>query len=267
MRWILLLQEFDVVIPRQKKESRNLSLRSIIFPELENPIKIKLETRKSTETFPLETLGSVALRVDSTPWFADFVNYHAEISLVNEASQQKNKFFQRMSNTNFWMTPSCSKISAASNDPGVVCTAKKLSNSRSCHKCTHRGHHGAKSHRQKRFGAPRAIISDRGTHFCNDQFTKVMLKYESPRLCRPHITSQTMGRLKVSNRGLKRILERTVGENHASWSDKLDDALWAFRTTYKTPIGCTPYKLTGPLNMQTLISKPRVINAKFNSQN
>nr|GEV62340.1 reverse transcriptase domain-containing protein [Tanacetum cinerariifolium] len=34
-----------------------------------------------------------------------------------------------------------------------------------------------------------------------------------------------------------------VGENHASWSDKLDDALWAFRTAYKAPIGCTPYKL------------------------
>ncbi|GJS69810.1 reverse transcriptase domain-containing protein [Tanacetum coccineum] len=55
------------------------------------------------------------------------------------------------------------------------------------------------------------IISDSGAHFCNDQFKKVMLK--------------------------------TVGENRASWSDKLDDALWAFRTAYKTPIGCTPYKL------------------------
>ncbi|GKF39976.1 reverse transcriptase domain-containing protein, partial [Tanacetum coccineum] len=49
--------------------------------------------------------------------------------------------------------------------------------------------------------------------------------------------------VEVSNRGLKRILERTVGENRASWSDKLDDALWVFRTAYKTPIGCTPYKL------------------------
>ncbi|GJY26284.1 reverse transcriptase domain-containing protein [Tanacetum coccineum] len=46
-----------------------------------------------------------------------------------------------------------------------------------------------------------------------------------------------------SNRGLKHNLERTVGENRASWSDKLDDALWAFRTTFKTQIGCTPYKL------------------------
>nr|GEY27503.1 reverse transcriptase domain-containing protein [Tanacetum cinerariifolium] len=54
---------------------------------------------------------------------------------------------------------------------------------------------------------------------------------------------ETCGQVEVSNRGLKRILERAVGENRASWSDKLDDALWAFRTAYKTPIKCTPYKL------------------------
>ncbi|GKE11884.1 reverse transcriptase domain-containing protein, partial [Tanacetum coccineum] len=70
-----------------------------------------------------------------------------------------------------------------------------------------------------RFGTPRAIISDRVYH------------------------PQTSGQVEVSNRGLKRILERTVGENHTSWSDKLDDALWAFRTAFKTRIGCTPYKL------------------------
>ncbi|GJV58284.1 reverse transcriptase domain-containing protein [Tanacetum coccineum] len=94
-----------------------------------------------------------------------------------------------------------------------------------------------------RFGAPRAIISDRGTHFCNDQFTKVMLKYGVTHRLSTAYHPQTSGQVEVSNRGLKRILERTVGENRASWSDKLDDALWAFRTAYKTPIGCTPYKL------------------------
>nr|GEV91969.1 reverse transcriptase domain-containing protein [Tanacetum cinerariifolium] len=57
------------------------------------------------------------------------------------------------------------------------------------------------------------------------------------------VSPQTSGQVEVSNHGLKRILERTIGENHASWSDKLDDALWAFRTAYKTPIGCTLYKL------------------------
>nr|GEU56621.1 reverse transcriptase domain-containing protein [Tanacetum cinerariifolium] len=51
------------------------------------------------------------------------------------------------------------------------------------------------------------------------------------------------GQVEVSNRGLKRILERMVGENRASWFEKLEDALWAFRTAYTTPIGCTPYKL------------------------
>nr|GEW76475.1 hypothetical protein [Tanacetum cinerariifolium] len=55
---------------------------------------------------------------------------------------------------------------------------------------------------------------------------------------------QTSGQVKVTNRGLKRILERTVGENRASWSDKLEDALWAFRTAFNIRhIGCTPYCL------------------------
>nr|GFB24426.1 reverse transcriptase domain-containing protein [Tanacetum cinerariifolium] len=54
---------------------------------------------------------------------------------------------------------------------------------------------------------------------------------------------QTSGQVEVTNRGLKRILERTVGENRASWSDKLEDALWAFQTAFKTSVGCTPYHL------------------------
>ncbi|GKC50001.1 reverse transcriptase domain-containing protein [Tanacetum coccineum] len=94
-----------------------------------------------------------------------------------------------------------------------------------------------------RFGTPRAIISDRGTHFCNDQFAKVMLKYGVTHRLSTAYRPQTSGQVEVLNRGLKRILGRIVGENHASWFDKLDDALWAFRTTFKTPIGCTPYKL------------------------
>nr|GEY24773.1 reverse transcriptase domain-containing protein [Tanacetum cinerariifolium] len=94
-----------------------------------------------------------------------------------------------------------------------------------------------------RFGAPRAIISDRGTHFCNDQFAKVMRKYGVTHRLSTAYHPKTSGQVEVSNRGLKRILERTIGQNQASWLDKLDDALWAFHTAYKTPIGCTPYKL------------------------
>nr|GEZ04420.1 reverse transcriptase domain-containing protein [Tanacetum cinerariifolium] len=70
-----------------------------------------------------------------------------------------------------------------------------------------------------------------------------MLKYSvTHRLATPY-HPQISGQVEVSNHDLKRILERTVGENRASWSDKIDDALWAFQTAYKTPIRYTPYKL------------------------
>nr|GEZ34707.1 reverse transcriptase domain-containing protein [Tanacetum cinerariifolium] len=94
-----------------------------------------------------------------------------------------------------------------------------------------------------RFGTPRAIISDHANHFCNDNIAKVMSKYGVTHRLATAYHPQTSGQMEVSNQGLKRILERTVKENHASWSEKLEDALWAFRTAYKTPIGCTPYKL------------------------
>nr|GFA09423.1 reverse transcriptase domain-containing protein [Tanacetum cinerariifolium] len=94
-----------------------------------------------------------------------------------------------------------------------------------------------------RFCTSKAIISDRGTYFCNDQFLRVMAKYGVIHRLSTSYHPQTSGQVEVTNRGLKRILERTVGENRASWSDKLEDALWAFRTAFKTSIGCTPYRL------------------------
>nr|GFB23846.1 reverse transcriptase domain-containing protein [Tanacetum cinerariifolium] len=57
------------------------------------------------------------------------------------------------------------------------------------------------------------------------------------------IPPQISGQVEVTNRGLKCILERTVGENRTLWSDKLEDALWAFRIAFKTSVGCTPYHL------------------------
>nr|GFB24697.1 reverse transcriptase domain-containing protein [Tanacetum cinerariifolium] len=94
-----------------------------------------------------------------------------------------------------------------------------------------------------RFGTLKAIISDRETHFCNDQFARVMSKYGVTHRLSTAYHPQTSGRVEVTNRRLKRILERTVGENLALWSDKLEDALWAFRTAFKTHVGCTPYRL------------------------
>nr|GEZ61734.1 reverse transcriptase domain-containing protein [Tanacetum cinerariifolium] len=79
-----------------------------------------------------------------------------------------------------------------------------------------------------RFGTPKAIISDRGTHFCNDQFARVMSKYGVTHRLSTAYHPQTSEQVEVTNRGLKQILKRTVGENRAIWSDKVEDALWAF---------------------------------------
>ncbi|GKD11908.1 reverse transcriptase domain-containing protein [Tanacetum coccineum] len=94
-----------------------------------------------------------------------------------------------------------------------------------------------------RFGIPKALISDKGTHFCNRQMEKILKKYGVHHRIATTYHPQTCGQVENTNRALKRILEKTVKDNPSVWSRKLDDALWAFRTAYKTPIGTTLYRL------------------------
>ncbi|GJX44300.1 reverse transcriptase domain-containing protein [Tanacetum coccineum] len=342
LRWVLLLQEFDFKVI-DTKGAENYAADHL--SRLENPYENVFDPKEINENFPLETLNMVTSRGDpSTPWFADYANYHAGNFIVKGMStQQKNKFFKDVKHY-FWDDPFLFKtcadqvirrcvsgqeavdiLTACHNGPtgghyGANYTAKKVFDSgfywptiykdahelvKNCDSCQRQGKISQRDEMPQnsiqvceifdvwgidfmgpfpsskgnkyilvavdylskwveakalptndarvvckflkslfsRFGAPRAIISDRGTHFCNDQFSKVMLKYGVTHRLATTYHPQTSGQVEVSNRGLKRILERTVGENRASWSDKLDDALWAFRTAYKTPIGCTPYKL------------------------
>ncbi|GJW50245.1 reverse transcriptase domain-containing protein [Tanacetum coccineum] len=342
LRWVLLLQEFTFKVI-DTKGAENLAADHL--SRLENPYENVLDPKEVNEKFPLETLNMVTSRSDSsTPWFADYANYHAGNFIVKGmSSQQKNKFFKDVKHY-FWDDPYLFKICADQMIWRCVAGQEAVDILTACHNGPIGGHYGANYTAKKvfdlgfywptiykdahdlvtrcdtcqrqgkisqrdempqnsiqvceifdvwgidfmgpfpssrgnkyilvavdylskwveakalptndarvvckflkslfaRFGAPRAIISDRGTHFCSDQFAKVMLKYGVTHCLSTAYHPQTSGQVEVSNRGLKRILERTVGENRASWSDKLDDALWAFRTAYKTPIGCTPYKL------------------------
>ncbi|GKE34791.1 reverse transcriptase domain-containing protein [Tanacetum coccineum] len=239
---ILLLQEFDVVI-HDKKGAENLAAGHL--SRLENPYQNVLENKEITETFPLETL--VIRRCVYGQESVDILTacHNGPTGGHHGANYTAKKVFD---SGFYW--------------PTIYRDAHDMV--KSCYSCQRQGKILQKDEMPQnaiqyilvvvdylskwvevkslptndarvvvkflkslfaRFGTPRAKISDCGTHFCNDQFAKVMLKYGVTHRLSTTYHPQTSRQVEVLNRGLKRIFERTVGENHASSSNKLDDAL------------------------------------------
>nr|GEZ36243.1 reverse transcriptase domain-containing protein [Tanacetum cinerariifolium] len=250
LRWILLfLQEFDFKVV-DTKGAENYAADHL--SRLENPYENVFDPKEINETFLFETISKLAHHDQSTSWFADFANYHAgKFIIKGMTTQQKKKFFKDVKHY-FWDDPYIFKTYADQVIRLCVVGQKVVDILTACHSGPTEGHYGANYTAKKlskwveakafptndarvvckflkspfaRFGTPRAIISDRCTYFYNDQFAKVMLKYDVTHRLATAYHPQTSGQVEVSNHGLKRILERTVGENRASWSDKLDDAL------------------------------------------
>nr|GEW79521.1 reverse transcriptase domain-containing protein [Tanacetum cinerariifolium] len=241
LRWILLLQEFDFKVIDTQGAKNNAADH---LSRLENSYENVFDPKEINETFPLETLNKISHNDPSTPWYADLANYHAKNFIIKgqEAIDILNACHSRPTGGHYGASYTAKKVfdsgfywpsiykdafelvkhcdssidylskwveakALPTNDARVVC--KFLKNLFA------------------RFGTPQAIISDRGTYFCNDQFAKVMLKFGVTHRFATLYHPQISGQVEVSNRGLLRILKNTVVENRASWSDKLDDALLA----------------------------------------
>ncbi|XP_023771455.1 uncharacterized protein LOC111920114 [Lactuca sativa] len=100
-----------------------------------------------------------------------------------------------------------------------------------------------KKHIFSRFGAPRAIISDEGTHFCNRMLEDALAKYQIKHRVATTYCPQTNVLAKANNKQLKTILEKVASRSRKAWETKLDGTLWAYRTTYKSSLGTSPYQL------------------------
>ncbi|GKB00035.1 hypothetical protein Tco_0828028, partial [Tanacetum coccineum] len=140
LQWVLLLQEFDFNVI-DTKGAENLAADHL--SRLENPYENVLDPKEINETFPLETLNMVTFRGDSsTPWFADFANYHAGNFIVKGmSSQQKNKFFKDVKHY-FWDDPFLFKICADQMIRRCVHDKEALDILEACHNGPTGGHHG-----------------------------------------------------------------------------------------------------------------------------
>nr|GEW40988.1 hypothetical protein [Tanacetum cinerariifolium] len=148
-------------------------------PRLENPHKDVFKNKDINENFPLETLGKISS--ESTPWFADFANFHVRNFIIKGMSSQlKKKLFKNVKHY-FWDDPYLFWICVDQIIQQCMHGQEAYDILKACHEGPTGGHHGANFTARKQ--------------------------------------------VEVSNRGLKCILERTIGENRASWSEKLEDAL------------------------------------------
>nr|GEW57324.1 reverse transcriptase domain-containing protein [Tanacetum cinerariifolium] len=202
---------------------------------LENPHQNVLDPKEINESFPLETLNLFSTRGNqSTPWFADFANYHAENFIVKgiryvsgqEAVEILKAYHSGPTEGHHGLNYIARKVfDSGFYWPTIYRDAQNLV--KNCYVCQRQGKISQKDEMPQNSIQVCKIFDVWGIDFMGPFSSSRGNKYI----------------LVVVDYLSKWVEAKAVGENRASLSDMLDDALWAFRTAYKTPIECTPYKL------------------------
>ncbi|RDX76708.1 pol, partial [Mucuna pruriens] len=93
------------------------------------------------------------------------------------------------------------------------------------------------------FGVLKALIRDQGSHFCNRAMDSLLHKYGVVHRVAITYHPQTNGQAEVFNKEIKKMLQKMTNPSRKGWSRLLEDALWAHRTAYRTPLGMSPYRI------------------------
>ncbi|GKB64763.1 reverse transcriptase domain-containing protein, partial [Tanacetum coccineum] len=231
--------EFTIEI-RDKKEAENLAADHL--SRLENPYQGDRVGMEINDNFPYESLNMISLNPDNKPpWFADIANYLVGNVLVKGmSSRQKKKFFKDIRHY-FWDDPYLFRICADQIIRRCVDRQEAMDILQACHNGPTGGHHSPNYTAKKVFDS--GFFWPTIYHDAQDLVMHCDSCQRQGKISQRDKMPQNPIQVEVSNRGLKRILERMVGEHRARWADKLNDALWDFRIDFKSPIGYTPYKL------------------------